>query len=180
MIVAVSDTSPLRSLILVEQVDVLPQLFDQVLVPPAVLLELSQARTPEPARLWAASPPTWLSIREPAHIDHSLNLGAGEEAAVALAREVQAAMVLIDDRDAVRAARARGLTVVGTLALLDEAAERGLIPDLSRTLERLTNDTNFRVSKATDQIFRDMLQRDQERKRAREPKPDAEGPETDP
>ena len=117
MIVAVSDTSPLRYLILVEQVDALPQLFDQVLVPPAVLLELSQSRAPEPVRLWAASPPTWLSIREPAHIDHSLNLGAGEEAAVALAREVQATMVLIDDRDAVRAARARGLTVVGTLAL---------------------------------------------------------------
>lgn len=125
MIVAVSDTSPLRYLILVEQVDALPQLFDQVLVPPAVLLELSQSRAPAQVRLWAASPPTWLSIREPAHIDHSLNLGAGEEAAVALAREVQATRVLIDDRDAVRAARARGLTVVGTLALLDEAAERG-------------------------------------------------------
>ncbi len=119
-----------------------PRVFDQILVPPAVLSEMSRPRTPEPARLWATSPPGWLTVREPAQIDHSLKLGAGEKAAIALAQEVQAARILVDDRDAVRAARARGLNPVGTLALLDEAAERGLIADFPRTLERLTNDTN--------------------------------------
>jgi predicted nucleic acid-binding protein len=172
MIVVVSDTSPLRYLVLVEQVEVLPRLFDEVLVPPAVLLEMSQVRTPGPVRAWAASPPAWLTVREPSSLDPSLNLGAGEKAAIALAQEVQAARILVDDRDAVRAARARGLTPIGTLALLDEAAERGLIADLPQTLDRLTNATNFRVSQATDQIIKDMLQRDQGRKNAREPKPD--------
>jgi predicted nucleic acid-binding protein len=75
-------------------------------------------------RTWAASPPTWLTVREPSSLDPSLNLGAGEKAAIALAQEVQAARILVDDRDAVRAARARGLTPIGMLALLDEAAER--------------------------------------------------------
>jgi predicted nucleic acid-binding protein len=41
MIVVVSDTSPLHYLVLVEQVEVLPRLFDEVLVPPAVLREMS-------------------------------------------------------------------------------------------------------------------------------------------
>jgi predicted nucleic acid-binding protein len=126
MIVVVSDTSPLRDMVLVEQVEVLPRLFDQVLVPPVVLREMSQVRTPDPVRARAASPPAWLTVREPSSLDPSLNLGAGEQAALALAQEVQAARILVDDRDAVRAARTCGLTPIGTLALLDEAAERGL------------------------------------------------------
>lgn len=174
MIVVVSDTSPLRYLILVEQVDLLPLLFDQVLIPPAVLREMGQPRTPEPVRLWAVSPPGWLIVRQPAVVDDGLKLGDGEKEAIGLAQEIQATRLLIDDRDAVRAARALGLTVVGTLALLDEGAERGLILDLPQVLECLTNNTNFRVSKTTNQIIQDMLKRDQERQQGRARKPDVD------
>jgi len=55
--IVVCDASPLHYLILVGYVEVLPKLFDRVITPPAVIFELSRPRTPEPVRLWTASPP---------------------------------------------------------------------------------------------------------------------------
>lgn len=169
MIVVVSDTSPLQYLVLVEQSDVLAELFDEVMVPRAVLGELGHERAPEPVRRWSASPPPWLVVRDPLHTDDSLKLGEGEKAAIALACEVRATLIVIDDRDAVRDARARGLVVAGTLAILDEAADLGLISDLPGALERLVGETNFRVGAATERIIQELLRRDRVRERARRP-----------
>lgn len=59
-----------------------------------------------------------------------MDLGAGEREAIALARELPTALVLIDERDRRRAAQAQGLRVAGIFVLLERAAIRGLI-DLS-------------------------------------------------
>ena len=50
--IAVSDTSPICYLILIGEIDILPRLFDQVLVPQAVLTELRHVDAPEPVRDW--------------------------------------------------------------------------------------------------------------------------------
>ena len=69
-------------------------------------------------------------------------LDAGEQAAIALAVQLKATLLLIDDRAGVRAALAQGLEVVGTLGILDRAARIGLV-DLAACLTRLKA-TNFR------------------------------------
>ncbi len=166
--IVVSDTSPLHYLILVGYVEVLPKLFERVIVPPAVMFELSRPRTPDPVRLWASSPPQWLEVKTPSGASEILGLGAGEQEAISLAREIGAEVVLIDDRDAVKEARRHGLTVLGTLAILDDAASRGFISDLRETTERLVRETNFRMNRTTEMIIQGMLQRDSERKRTRE------------
>jgi predicted nucleic acid-binding protein len=158
--IVVADTSPLRYLALVDCLDVLPGMFGRVVVPPAVVLELTRPGPPERVRTWAASPPDWLEIVTPAGVPEVAGLGAGEREAIAVAKEIQADALLIDDRDAVKEARRQGFAVLGTLALLDAAADRGLVPDLPRTLERLVKDTNFRMNRTTEAIIRKMLQRD--------------------
>jgi predicted nucleic acid-binding protein len=68
-------------------------------------------------------------------------LDAGEEAAILLALELHADLLLMDDEEGVMAARAKGLEVTGTLGLLSRAAHRHLI-NLADAFERLRR-TNF-------------------------------------
>lgn len=102
-------------------------------------------------------------MKGPAETTEAKGLGLGEREAISLAQEMKADAVLLDDRDAVKEAKGRGLTVLGTLALLDEAASRGLIPDLHATLERLVKETNFRRNATTDGFMRGMLRRELDR-----------------
>ena len=78
-VIVVSDTSPLNYLLLINAIHVLPDLFDEVYVPAAVMGEMQQPRTPEPVKLWAQSPPVWLKVRTAAPIVlQPARLGPGE------------------------------------------------------------------------------------------------------
>jgi predicted nucleic acid-binding protein len=141
--VVVADTGPLHYLALIEEIDLLPRLFDAVFVPEMVREELSHARAPSVVRGWVTSRPRWLQVaRTPPDEELLLPaLDAGERAAIALAVSLRADLILIDDRSGVAAALAQGLAVVGTLGLLDRAARRGRV-DLAAALMRLKA-TNF-------------------------------------
>ena len=161
--IVVSDTSPLNYLILIGEVEVLTRIFGEVYAPPEVLREALHPGSPETVRTWAEKPPSWLKIRQPrAMTEPASELGRGEAEAIALAREIGADLLLMDDRDGTRYARQSGLRVVGTLAVIDEAASRGLL-SLPEALERLQR-TNFRVS---DELLRSLLEGDTERRARR-------------
>src|SRR5258707_698555 len=140
----VADTTPLNYLVLIQAADILPNLYRTVLIPPAVKAELAHANTPAVVRAWISQPPAWLevvSLKQP--VDSALeHLDAGEREAISLASELQAILLLMDERDGVTIARHRGLKVVGTLAALDLAAAHGLV-DLQTMFERLRA-TTFR------------------------------------
>jgi predicted nucleic acid-binding protein len=155
-VIVVADASPLRYLILIEHADVLPTLYGQVIVPPAVLRELSSERTPATVRTWLANRPDWLRVQSARQelADLRTVLGDGEREAIALAVELAADALLMDDRDGRREAARRNCAVLGTLRVLADAAEHGLI-DLRRALERLQS-TNFR---ADNRLIREILDR---------------------
>jgi uncharacterized protein len=141
--VVVSDTSPLHYLILCSADAVLPKLFERVVIPPTVFAELQHPNTPALVQEWMRSLPVWVAVQKPHSLDLSLNVDAGELEAICLAREIQAAAVLMDDRAGRHAAAQCGLAVIGTLGLLEQAAVRGWI-DLPQALERLRK-TNTRL-----------------------------------
>lgn len=143
--IVVADTSPVRYLVLIQHVDVLPRLYGRVIVPSAVVAELTHERTPALVRTWIASKPIWLDVQAPkaAATANDISLGAGELAAIELAEELSADALLIDDRDGRREAERRGLPVLGTLRVLADAAAQELI-DLEPAFERLAQ-TNFRT-----------------------------------
>src|SRR5580704_4509012 len=129
MRLVVADTGPLNYLVLIEQVELLPTLFEQIFVPQIVREELCHAEAPERVRRWIAEPPSWLKIVPDEHDNVSLDLqrlDKGERAAIALAGRIGADLLLMDDRDGVNAARRRGFAVTGTLGILDLAASRGM------------------------------------------------------
>ncbi len=122
MSAVVSDTSPLHYLVICEAVEILPQLFREILIPPTVHRELQHEKTPPLVRTWAQSLPAWVKVQAPDFLDLSLNVDEGEREAICLACEVKAAALLIDDRKGRSAAVRRGLRVIGTLGLLEAAA----------------------------------------------------------
>ena len=146
--IAVSDTSPICYLILIGEIDILPKLYSQVLVPPAVIAELLHEDAPGAVRGWAASFPSWISEQQnPMGVTVGMEkLQAGEQAAILLAESIPADMILLDEKSARRVAANRGLRVTGTLGVLGEAATRGLV-DLAAAIDQLRK-TSFRYSPA--------------------------------
>lgn len=146
--IVVADTGPLRYLVVIGHVDVLPRLFGAVSVPAAVSSELRHPKAPEAVRAWAGGPPPWLKVYpDPAEPASNLRrLDPGERAAIALAHVLGAGLLLIDDRAGAAAARERGFRVTGTLGVLVEAAHEDLL-DLAAAFAALRA-TNFRYSSA--------------------------------
>ncbi len=157
--IVVSDTSPLNYLILIGQDHILPALFGQVFAPPAVVAELKRSKASALVGAWADNPPAWLEVRAPRTVPAGSELGPGETEALALAQELQADVLLIDERDGVAAAKRLNLFVTGTLGVLTLAAEKGLLSfaDAISALRR----TTFR---APEKLIEELLRRDTQRR----------------
>lgn len=159
--IVISDTSPINYLILIECVNVLPELYGRVVIPEGVFEELQRQSTPPIVREWIAAIPSWLEVRQ-AHAPVAPELevlGIGERQAIGLAEELGAAAIIIDEEKGRKEARRRGLSVIGLLGVLRDAAERDLV-QLQPALSRLRK-TNFRVS---DQLIESLLLREAERR----------------
>jgi predicted nucleic acid-binding protein len=130
---AVSDTSPLIAFSAIGRLDVLRQVFDSILIPPAVADEVVTKGVG-----WVAAIPLqeavqvgdWIRTR---HVASSplltlllRRIDAGESEAIALAEELSLP-VLLNDEDARREARALGLEITGALGVLKLAKLRGYV-----------------------------------------------------
>ena len=113
--IVVTDTSPVCYLILIGEIEVLPKLFTQVLLPREVLDELLDDDAPLPVRTWANAPPPWISICDAPEsaesgADNSMDrLQSGERATILLAESIHGAVILVDEKSARRVAAKRGL-----------------------------------------------------------------------
>src|SRR5687767_213093 len=100
MRLVVADTGPLNYLVQIEAIDVLPKLFEQIIVPAAVYDELAHADAPAQVCAFIALKPAWLEVRpNPDRSDDDAadsTLDEGERAAIALATSIGADLILID------------------------------------------------------------------------------------
>jgi predicted nucleic acid-binding protein len=160
--IVVADTTPIRYLVVIEREHLLPALYGRVLIPPAVAAELDHESTPDVVRAWLARPPNWLEIRQPTRtLPTEVDLDRGEREAIALAEELAADLLLVDEWDARVEAERRHLHVVGTLRVLADGASRGLT-DLEESFDRLRH-TNFRVNSELLESLLEEFRRGQHR-----------------
>ena len=145
MTTVISDTSPINYLVLIGEIEVLPKLFQKILIPPAVWRELQHPRTPPAVFAWAANLPEWVEVVGPLQLDSSLELDAGETEAISLAIERSIPVILMDDRQGWLAAEARSIAPVGTINLLELADTCGLLSFEDSTAKLRA--TNFRIDK---------------------------------
>ena len=144
MLLVVADSSPVRYLVEISEIGLLPRLFEKIMLPAVVAGELRHPSAPVGVRTWMEQPPAWLEIVPVTEIDDPAlsALDPGEKSAIALGLSVKADLILIDERKGAAVAASKGFEVTGTLGILDLAAERGWV-DLKAAFDRLTR-TNFR------------------------------------
>jgi predicted nucleic acid-binding protein len=146
----VTNTSPLLYLHQLRLIDLLPRLYERVVVPTAVAEELAEGArhghdVPNPARLdWALI----IAAPSPALLKLAPALGEGERAAIALASERGSDLLLIDDGPARRHATLLGIKITGTLGVLLRAKANGHLPAVQPLLDQLAQ-LGFRASPET-------------------------------
>jgi predicted nucleic acid-binding protein len=161
MTVVIADTSPINYLVLIKEIEVLPRLYQRVVVPSAVLDELMNAGAPPGVREWASRKPEWLEVWSVPGWDASLaDLDDGEASAIALAQLESEVLLLIDETAGRLEASRRKIPNTGTLGVLRAGAIGGLV-DLPSAL-RLLQATNFRVSKT---LVAELIAEDTDRRR---------------
>ncbi len=155
--VIVSNTSPISNLAKVGQLDLIQQLYGVILIPNAVYDELLDERAGETV-VTAVQAATWLeihSVQNQELVDKLRDrINVGEAEAIALAVEVKATRLLIDERLGRQAATEQGLTVTGVLGILLTAKRQGLIGEVRPTMDALITQAGFRIS---SQLYADIL-----------------------
>lgn len=154
----VSDTSPARALHHLGLLDVLQRIYGTVIAPPAVWGELFAPRGRFPVLDLRTLP--YFTIRPPAGgaavsralglLDPGLaaSLDAGETEVIALALELRADLVLVDEASGRLAARRLGLVVTGTLGVLLKAKGAGRIARVRPLIDELKGGLGFFVAPA--------------------------------
>jgi predicted nucleic acid-binding protein len=150
----VSNTTPIIKLAGVAMVHLLPALYRAISIPEAVYHEYQAGRA---SRLGSPDLDTlsWLTVH-PVAPDPAVpaTLDAGEAEAIALARPLNARILLLDERRGRRAAVRLGLPVVGTLALLLRAKQQGLLPLVRPVLDQMVAQGRYIGADLYEQIVR--------------------------
>jgi Predicted nucleic acid-binding protein, contains PIN domain len=158
--IVVADASPLNYLIQIDCHPLLRDLFGRVFVPGAVIGELRHAAAPAAVHSWLLHLPSWVEVHTVSGLpDESLTLlDPGEREAIQLALELQAALLLIDERRGRTEAKRRGIATTGTLGVLLDAGRHGLV-NAELAFQRLVEETSFRASPALQEVFLEECRR---------------------
>jgi len=149
--IVVSDAGPLIALGRIEQLNLLKQLYKNVLIPPAVHNELRcSADLPGATALQRAINDGWISIQSlpvkaKALSELRLILDAGESEAIVLAELVHCRFLLMNERRGRQVAKKRGLKVIGIAGVLLAAKSGGLIGTVAPVLNSLSKE-GYRLS----------------------------------
>ncbi len=133
------NATPIISLALIGKLALLHELYGEVIVPSAVWEEVAIGGI---GRIGATElrQSDWIhvtSLQDPSRADLLFDLDRGEAEVIALAQELKADLVILDERLARRQAKRLRLAVTGTLGILIKAKQRGLIPAVKPLISRL-------------------------------------------
>lgn len=160
--IVISDTSAITNLAAIGQLQLLPQLYNQVMIPEAVYRELADIKPPVPGTLEVQTAP-WLKVRQVVtheiikRLRDEVRLDPGESEAIALALELDADLLLIDERRGRAEANRLGVKITGLLGILVEAKRKNLIIAVKPLMDALITTSEFRVSSALYKQILDIV-----------------------
>lgn len=151
--IVISDTSVITNLAAIQHLPLLTQLYRQVIIPEAVYRELADIDPPVPGTLEAQAA-DWLQVKTVTdlsivqRLQNQVRLDPGESEAIALALELKADLLLIDERRGRAEADRLGVRITGLLGILVEAKRRNLIATVKPLMDAMIATSEFRVSPA--------------------------------
>ena len=147
--IVLSDSGPLIALSKINHLDILRRFFDKIIIPEAVWTEVVEKGEGRPGSK-EVQEAGWIEVRKAKNIvgiealRH--DIGKGESETIILAKELNADIVLIDDRIAREIARSMGLKVAGTLSIIHEAIRNKWINEDFKGIIRLMRKNNIWIS----------------------------------
>jgi predicted nucleic acid-binding protein len=141
----ISDTSCLIAFANIGRFDLLEAVCQTLIVTPEVAVEYKDPLPP-----WIQI----MSVKDAAKTKSlSTFLGLGESSTIALALEVEGALVILDDKKARRCAQSIGLAFTGIVGILSQAYRMGLIEDVDEIVARLRA-VGFRLPPEAESLIR--------------------------
>ncbi len=154
----VSNTSPITNLAGIGQLDLLHQLYSTVTIPQAVYNEMAGIGRTVPGTLEVQTLP-WIETQSVSDLNQVVSLRTvldqGEAEAIALALELDAELLIIDESPGRAISRQYGINIIGVLGVLLEAKRQGLIVAIKPLMDQLINEVEFWLSR---QVYEIVLQ----------------------
>jgi predicted nucleic acid-binding protein len=147
-VIVVGNTSPIINLAAVGQLQLLRQLYGQIVIPQAVHREIAIVGAGQPGASQVESS-DWIDVRpvsDPTLVASlQLKVDEGEAEAIALAAALNADLLLMDERRGRAAASHLGLRYIGLLGILVEAKHKSLVSAIKPILDDLIEKAGFWV-----------------------------------
>lgn len=154
----VSNTSPITNLAGIGQLELLHQLYGSITIPQAVYNEMATIGRTVPGA-FEVQTLAWIMVQPVADSKQvealRTVLDLGEAEAIVLALELNAELLIIDERPGRAIARQNNIPIIGVLGVLLEAKQQGSIAAVRPLIDRLINELAFRVS---SQLYEAVLQ----------------------
>jgi len=150
MSVVIADAGPLIGMARIDHLYLLQRLFKIITISPRVFEELRISSDRPGAKAVAEAVNCgWIRIvalkRPEGSAILRLLIDAGEAESIQLALEQNARLLIIDDRKGRRAAKSRGIQVIGTGGILISAKKAGFLSRVSPIIDELAS-TGYRLS----------------------------------
>lgn len=154
----VSNTSPITNLAAIGQLHLLQAIYGTISIPQAVYDELTVLDQPVPGTVEVKTL-NWINLQKVSDRNQVARfrqvVDAGEAEAIALALELSAERLIIDEALGRSLAESLGLRITGILGTLLIAKQRSLIPAVQPLMEKLIQKAGFRVSPGLYRIILD-------------------------
>ena len=137
--VVIANTTPIIALALIGKLDLLKQLYGEIIIPIDVQAEVLSGGTTGVgvAELQRSSWIRVTTLTDPTRADLLSDLDRGEAEVIALAQELNAGLIIIDERLARQHAKRLGLKLTGTLGILLESKQKGLVAAVKPLVDQL-------------------------------------------
>ena len=141
--IIISDTACLIGLTNIGQIDILRKMYGEIIV------------TREVAQEYGSPLPDWIEVREISDVSKTVFsklLEIGEASAIALAMQTENAMLIVDDKRARQFALGLGIEITGTLGVLIQAYESGVLQGIEAIVAGLRK-IGFRLLANTEALI---------------------------
>ncbi len=136
--ITVSNTTPIISLSAIGKIEILRDIFEEVIIPKAVYDEI---KSKHDVYGYNEVDLTFIkveTVKNTELVSHFLNLlDAGEAETIALSKELVADNTIIDENIGYGVAKETGLNVIRTLSILLKAKETGIVTEVKPLIDEM-------------------------------------------